>query len=297
MTENNSGELYARIAKVTALLAGKLRADKRHEQQNYNYLSANQILQEVGNAMADNGLAVVPGVTGSQAELLEPTNKKPFFNATVTFVMYVSDVDGNVFETPWLGMGADYTAPDKATYKAITSGHKYFLMKLFNIGIGNMDSEHDSGEPLEVRQPLPQQQVKQPKQPQKPTPQTNQPARSAEDVKTALLEAAAKNTSPSNEKQLKFARASLSKLVDSDATNAKIILDYVFAVSSSSDLTSGEASAIIDWAGSKKENGYTASPPSIVEANRLVNAANVDAGQAPLFDDDNDHTEDSLSIY
>jgi hypothetical protein len=285
MTEQNNGELYARIAKVTALLAGKLRADKTHEQQRYSYLSADQILQEVGNAMADNGLAVVPGVTGSQSELLEPVNKKPFYNSTVTFIMYVSDIDGNVFETPWVGMGADYTAPDKATYKAITSGHKYFLMKLFNIGIGNMDSEHDA-EPLETRQPLPQQQPKRQKQPKPQATPATQAARSAEAAKNLLLETADKNTSPANEKQLKFARASLSKLVNGSASDAKTILNHVFAVESSADLTSGEASAIIEWAGSKKENGYTPNPESIIEAARLVTAANVDAGQEPLFSDE-----------
>lgn len=110
-------------------------------------------------------------------------------------------------------------------------------------------------------------------------------ARAAVDVETALHQAAGKNTNPANEKQLKFARASLSKLVNGSAPDAKTILKHVFAVDSSSDLTSGEASAIIEWAGSKKENGYTPNPASIIEAARIVAAANIDAGQQPLFDE------------
>ena len=162
MTENNA-TLYARIATVTGVLAGKIRADKRHEQQTYTYISADSILQEVGNAMAEIGLSVIPGITSTEWQLVEIPNKKPFFNATVNFTMSVSDADGAQYTTVWAGMGNDYTAPDKAIYKAITSGHKYFLMKLFNIGIGNMDSEHDDSEPLETRQPLPKP-ASQPKQ-------------------------------------------------------------------------------------------------------------------------------------
>jgi len=61
----------------------------------------------------------------------------------------------------WFGMGSDYTVPDKALYKAITSGHKYFVSKLFCIGEGNEDSEHETEEPAKpankpAQRPAPQ---------------------------------------------------------------------------------------------------------------------------------------------
>jgi hypothetical protein len=60
----------------------------------------------------------------------------------VRFEFVITDGETNLNAT-WFGRGTDYGAVDKAVYKAVTSGHKYFLMKLLNIGVGNEDSEHD----------------------------------------------------------------------------------------------------------------------------------------------------------
>jgi len=174
--------------------------------------------------------------------------------------------------------------------RAISNGAKWYTPGIFGgmpvytpdeFGLA-VDEDGDVVEGQVVYHPEPLQKPE--SEPERPI--STQPTRNAETVKAALLEAAAKNTSAANEKQLKFARASLSKLVNANATDAKIILDYVFAVSSSSDLTSGEASAIIDWAGSNKDNGYTPNQSSVIEAAKLVTAANVEAGQEPLFDDE-----------
>jgi hypothetical protein len=47
-------------------------------------------------------------------------------------------------ERPWYGHGVDYQSPDKATYKAITTGQKYFEMKLLHVSVGNPDGEHEN---------------------------------------------------------------------------------------------------------------------------------------------------------
>jgi hypothetical protein len=65
--------------------------------------------------------------------------------------MSVSDVDGNEKIVRWTGSGVDYATPDKALYKAMTSGHKYFVMKLFMIGVGNEDGEHENYEEIAGR--------------------------------------------------------------------------------------------------------------------------------------------------
>jgi hypothetical protein len=84
---------------------------------------------------------------------------------------------------------------------------------------------------------------------------------------------------------LKFVRSSLSKLTGSDNDKSRTILNWVYGINSSTELTTGQASALIDWAGANKENEYTVSMTAVQEADRIVTAAYVDEGQTPLFDD------------
>lgn len=113
-------------------------------------------------------------------------------------------------------------------------------------------------------------------QPPPPMPTTPRPADS---VIVALQMRADKNAEPASEKQLKYMRASLSKLVGSDADKAKVILLDVFGIKSSKDATSGMASAIIDWAGATRDNEYTVSPTSAEEAMAITNK------DKPLFNE------------
>jgi hypothetical protein len=135
--------IYAKIAKVSKAV-GSLEADKRNQQARYDYISADKILSVAGKAMADSGLVVIPTVISQTVYEMTSGSGKKFYDAEIAFVMIVSDGGDTTIEALWIGRGSDYTVPDKAVYKAITSGHKYFLMKLFNIGVGNEDGEHES---------------------------------------------------------------------------------------------------------------------------------------------------------
>src|SRR5207253_8898342 len=84
-------------------------------------------------------------VTSEATEIVATGNGKSRFDSTVHFGMIISDGESQI-ELPWCGRGSDFSVPDKALYKAITSGHKYFLMKLLNVGVGNEDSEHESSD-------------------------------------------------------------------------------------------------------------------------------------------------------
>lgn len=121
---------------------GALATDKRNTQQNYDYISADKVLERAGNALADVGVALIPSITGEEMMVHPTANGKERFDARVTFSMILTDGE-TTLEFPWIGRGSDYSVPDKATYKAITSGHKYLLMKLLNIGVGNEDGEHE----------------------------------------------------------------------------------------------------------------------------------------------------------
>lgn len=153
--------LAQRIAKASATVGGKLQTDKKNKQDNYDYISSDKILAVVGQAMADCGVVVFPAVVEHDLQLGQSAGGKTRYDVRVKFDMTISD-GVSTMTMPWFGVGADYAAPDKATYKAITSGHKYFLAKLFCIGVGNEDGEHESEEPTQQakRQPLVVEQKK-----------------------------------------------------------------------------------------------------------------------------------------
>lgn len=154
--------IYKKIANVSGLLVGKLKADKTNQQQRYDYLSADLILQEAGMAMAEHGVVLIPSIVAESVETIEYTDsygkQKTRLDAVIEFEMTVTDGESEI-KSKWFGRGSDYATPDKALYKAITSGHKYFIMKLFNIGIGNTDSEHE--EPQSAPKKPPQQPTQQ----------------------------------------------------------------------------------------------------------------------------------------
>lgn len=135
--------LAAKIAKASADVGGRLKADKTNTQDRYNYISADKILAECGQALAAVGVAVIPAMTDADINIGETAGGKRRFDARVAFVMTVTDGETESAQ-PWFGFGADYTTPDKAVYKAVTSGHKYFLSKLLMIGEGNEDGEHEA---------------------------------------------------------------------------------------------------------------------------------------------------------
>lgn len=129
--------------KITdAMLAiGSLEADARNDYDGYDYISADKILERVGRVLGDNGLAIVPAVTDADVENVG--EKKAIWLASVNMEMHLLQDDEVLLSVPWFGSGVDYRVPDKAIYKAMTSGHKYFLTKLLMIGVGNEDGEHE----------------------------------------------------------------------------------------------------------------------------------------------------------
>ena len=147
--------LIAKLAKASQNV-GALETDKVNASQNYAYISADKILQRAGDALAAVGVVVMPSIVNESTHETNYTDgygkAKTRYDAIVTFEMYVSDGEGEL-KAGWVGRGSDFAVPDKALYKAITSGHKYYLAKLLNIGVGNEDGEHESdGQPTQAPQ-------------------------------------------------------------------------------------------------------------------------------------------------
>lgn len=149
-TKAVSNSLAAKIAAAAVEVGGKLKADKRNTQQNYDYISADKILSVGGQALAVQGVTIIPQVTGREILLAETQKGGQRFDAVLTMVMLVTDGQSEIL-APWVGCGSDYAVPDKAAYKAMTSGHKYFVMKLLCIGEGNEDGEHEDAPPAQPK--------------------------------------------------------------------------------------------------------------------------------------------------
>jgi len=172
--------LIQKVVKAGLEVGGKLSADKKNKEQNYDYLSSDKILSICGQALFSQGVVVMPNIKAQEVTMYEYTDQygktKKRYDSRVDFAFVLSD-GLSVQELNWYGMGSDYTVPDKALYKAITSGHKYFLMKLLCIGAGNEDGEHDNNDSNE--------DGKKPTQPQKATTLPLPPAADKPDVVSA----------------------------------------------------------------------------------------------------------------
>lgn len=135
--------LAMKIAAASKDVGGKLNPDKRNREQSYDYISADKLVAVCGQALAEQGVALYPHIETHDIAVLDRGNGKYRYDATVKLHIIIADGETE-FKADWLGIGSDYMTPDKALYKAITSGHKYFLMKLLNVGAGNEDGEHET---------------------------------------------------------------------------------------------------------------------------------------------------------
>ncbi|MCA9981442.1 MAG: ERF family protein [Anaerolineales bacterium] len=149
-------------------------ADKKH-QQGYGYISADAVLTRCGRALGDAGVIVFPSVTEQRVFTIENATNRggSRYDAVVDFDMMLIGEGGETLTAKWTGHGSDFTAPDKAVYKAITSGHKYFLMKLLLIGVGNEDGEHDEAAPSKAKN-IPSPRPAPPAPPRQPSKQSGE---------------------------------------------------------------------------------------------------------------------------
>ena len=257
------------------LKIGSLTADKKNKHDNYDYISADKILQRVGEMLGSLNVVVIPGITNVSIEQYQWESRgetKSMFSAIVDMTMRVIDGE-NEYEVSWAGAGVDYRVPDKAVNKAITSGHKYFLAKMLMIGIGNEDGDHD----------VPEAPVETPKQMPKP-----ERPYDAVSCKAKILEVANKYR--------------LKKATTSDAQNKAFVITYdslwggvkesryavtkwIFGKASSKDLGDVEKLALIKWMDWEEipEGGYIPSQDAMSEAQIMLRYVEKEQGQQELL--------------
>lgn len=139
--------LEEKIARAS-IDVGSFLPDRTNEQANYSYVSADQIASRAGDALAREGVVIIPEITRLDVQISETAKgNSRFFVARVDLRLLVScgPIEGNErIYVDWASVGVDYSSPDKAVAKSITTGIKYFTMKLLQIGVGNDDGEHES---------------------------------------------------------------------------------------------------------------------------------------------------------
>ena len=178
--------------------------------------------------------------------------------------------------------------------RAISNGAKWYCPDIFGGPVYTPDElgaqvdgetgdviEHDPGP--EWKEPV----ISQNEEPDPPAPTNGRqwPDRpwEPETLREAMQVKAAKGTKSSSEKQRKYARASLAHVTLNDEGKRKSLLKYLYDLDSTNDLTSGQASAIIDWVGSTADNDWSPSAHAIDEAERVVKARMVELGQQELL--------------
>ena len=86
-------DLTSRIAAASIEVGGRLRADKRNTENNYDYISADKILAECGQALANQGVVLFPAVMETTVSAVQYKEGRVRYDARVDLVMMLAAAD------------------------------------------------------------------------------------------------------------------------------------------------------------------------------------------------------------
>jgi len=140
MIEAPDGPLAAKIAKAMGGIddvpkRGKV---KYSGTTKYEYATADDLISAAQDALASVGVAIFPSVTD---EIWKDKGKSAV-QMTIKYTVVDGD-SGDTMVCRWRTDGVD--SGDKARWKALTQGHKYFLRKLLNIPTGEKSLDAEFG--------------------------------------------------------------------------------------------------------------------------------------------------------
>jgi len=142
------------VAKLAQVMAAVQRIPKRghNDFHKYDYATEADIAQAIRDELAQRSIAFLPSVESVQREVI--TNERGKQSGLVTLAMTMTFIDGESGQEItryWAGHGVDPS--DKALYKAITGGVKYFLLKTFMIPTGDDPEQETKAPDAPARQP------------------------------------------------------------------------------------------------------------------------------------------------
>lgn len=129
--------LYQKLLKITEEI-GKIEKTGRNAMQNYAFIEQAQVVAELRPQLARWGVMIIPETIDRTVERFEVTrsNGKQGVDVHVRvksrYTVVDADNPDDKIVCEW-DAGEAIDSSDKATNKAATASHKYFLMKLFNI--------------------------------------------------------------------------------------------------------------------------------------------------------------------
>ncbi len=122
-------------------------------QLGYSYSTESDVLSAVRPAMLRHGLVLLPSmVEGSARTESYQTRNGTGIRAFVTTRYFLSHISGTVWPEALYQAGMAEDSSDKAITKAITSAHKYFMLRFFQVETGE-DSDHDGRSRQQARTP------------------------------------------------------------------------------------------------------------------------------------------------
>lgn len=139
--------LSARIAAISNEI-GAIAKDGRNSQQGYAFIEYAQVAARARELQAKHGVAIVPTV--ESYECTEVRNKFGsigyHYLLDMSFTVINTDDPEDKMTVKWISEATDYG--DKGINKAITSGVKYFIMRLYNISEkGEREADQDTPPP------------------------------------------------------------------------------------------------------------------------------------------------------
>lgn len=119
----------------------------RNSAQGYGFIEQATVVAALRPLLEAYGVVIFPAVTARTIERFVNArgNTSVHANVTMGFTVMNADDPKDAWEFEW-NAGEAIDTSDKATNKAVTAAHKYFLMKLFNIS----DKEDADAESPEV---------------------------------------------------------------------------------------------------------------------------------------------------
>jgi hypothetical protein len=134
---------------------GAFAKDGKHA-QGWKYFQSDAVLEQVGNALAAQGIVFLPNQTDARLDTVTETDDKgktkTVETAFVTFEMtFVEAETGEVIKVLTHGSARDYG--DKALFKAQTLAIKYLFLRMFLKGEGDDEPEAVSAPPARQAAP------------------------------------------------------------------------------------------------------------------------------------------------
>lgn len=129
---------------------GKIDKSGYNAEQKFKFIEYSVIASRIRSLFDEYGVLINPSVVDYKAETITSRSGKAGYHYLLYMMFEVINADDpkDSYTSEWVSESIDYG--DKGVNKAITSGTKYFLMRLFNISERD-DEDSDSETPEEIQ--------------------------------------------------------------------------------------------------------------------------------------------------